>query len=267
MEPVGGTQPHQGRRRACSPPPTRTCTSEIRAGRFREDLYFRLNVMPIFVPPLRERHEDIPLLAEHFMAEFAREYGRRAEALRRPRPLALLQHYAWPGNVRELRNVDRAPGDHGARRHDYRAGPGLSRRRAGTVGRAPAAGTARCAAARSARPVRARLILRTLAAQQGNMSRTAEVLGVERSNLYARCAPSASRRRGATPSSATRTSLRIEHAASAAEAGSRRCRAAAGPAPPPAPVRPARSRAPRRRRARPRAPPPRRPSADRACTR
>ena len=78
--------------------------AEIRAGRFREDLYFRLNVIPIFVPPLRERQEDIPLLADHFMAEFAREYGRRVKRFERG-AVSALQHYPWPGNVRELRNV------------------------------------------------------------------------------------------------------------------------------------------------------------------
>src|SRR5262249_36079696 len=78
--------------------------TEIRAGRFREDLYFRLNVIPIFVPPLRERQEDIPLLADQFMADFAREYGRRAKSFESG-ARTVLQHYPWPGNVRELRNV------------------------------------------------------------------------------------------------------------------------------------------------------------------
>src|SRR6185503_4756312 len=78
--------------------------TEIRGGNFREDLYFRLNVIPIFVPPLRERVEDIPLLADHFMAEFAREYGKRVKTFD-PGALLTIQHYPWPGNVRELRNV------------------------------------------------------------------------------------------------------------------------------------------------------------------
>src|ERR687892_514082 len=78
--------------------------AEIRAGRFREDLYFRLNVVPIFVPPLRDRQEDIPLLADHFMAMLAREYGRRAKAFEADALIALPQ-YSWPGNVRELRNL------------------------------------------------------------------------------------------------------------------------------------------------------------------
>src|SRR5207248_922200 len=77
---------------------------EIRAGRFREDLYFRLSVIPILVPPLRDRQEDIPLLADHFMSEFAREYGRRVKNFE-PGAVSVLQQYPWPGNVRELRNV------------------------------------------------------------------------------------------------------------------------------------------------------------------
>ena len=76
----------------------------IKAGQFREDLYFRLNVIPIFVPPLRARQADIPLLADHFMSGFAREYGRRAKVLS-PEAVMELQRYPWPGNVRELRNV------------------------------------------------------------------------------------------------------------------------------------------------------------------
>jgi two-component system nitrogen regulation response regulator NtrX len=82
--------------------------SEIRAGRFREDLYFRLNVIPIFVPPLRDRDQDVPLLANHFMAELASEYGRRAKRFDAGAMVGLLA-YKWPGNVRELRNaIERA---------------------------------------------------------------------------------------------------------------------------------------------------------------
>ena len=154
----------------------------IRSGEFREDLYFRLNVIPIFVPPLRDRQDDIPLLAEFFMAGFAQEYGRRAKAFD-PASMALLRGYAWPGNVRELRNlVERIAimargeiitaedlaflGSHG--------------------GTAPAAMAA--AVIEPLHDARDRFerdyILRALAEQHGNMSRTAEVLGVERSNLY-----------------------------------------------------------------------------------
>jgi DNA-binding NtrC family response regulator len=73
-------------------------------GRFRADLYHRLNVLRIHVPPLRERPEDIPALVDHFLQVFSRKYGRRIERLT-AEALALLQAYLWPGNVRELRNV------------------------------------------------------------------------------------------------------------------------------------------------------------------
>ena len=104
MEPVGGTARIRVDARVLAAT-NKDLQAEIRGGRFREDLYFRLNVIPIFVPPLRDRQEDIPLLADHFMAEFAREYGRRREEVRARAPIAVLQQYAWPGNVRELRNV------------------------------------------------------------------------------------------------------------------------------------------------------------------
>src|SRR6187455_2880771 len=79
MERVGGTQRIRVDVRVLAAT-NKDLPAEIRSSRFREDLYFRLNVIPIFVPPLRDRQDDIPLLAEHFMAEFAREYGRRLKS-------------------------------------------------------------------------------------------------------------------------------------------------------------------------------------------
>jgi len=76
----------------------------IADGSFREDLFYRLNVFPIRVPPLRERVEDIPLLVWRFVAEFAKTFGKRIECVPREN-LVALQRYAWPGNIRELRNV------------------------------------------------------------------------------------------------------------------------------------------------------------------
>ncbi len=157
--------------------------SEIRAGRFREDLYFRLSVIPIFVPPLRDRQDDIPRLADHFMADLAREYGRRVKSFDAGAAL-VLQHYGWPGNVRELRNVIErlmimvpgdsiSPADLSFLDRDAASRPDA------------AAASAEALTLHEARDRFERdLILRTLAEQQGNMSRTAEVLGVERSNLY-----------------------------------------------------------------------------------
>src|SRR5579871_1642284 len=76
---------------------------EIERGNFREDLFYRLNVIPFHVPPLRERKEDIPALASFFLEEFARAYGRRSKELT-PQAIETLESYHWPGNVRELRN-------------------------------------------------------------------------------------------------------------------------------------------------------------------
>ena len=154
---------------------------EIRQGRFREDLYFRLNVIPIAVPPLRSRAGDILRLAEHFVAGFAREYGRRPKSFS-PEARVLLESYHWPGNVRELRNtIERlmimAQADV-VRPHDLAflemAGAPVARQAPMAIG---PLFDARDAWERS-------YIAAALAAHDGNISRTADTLGLERSNLY-----------------------------------------------------------------------------------
>jgi two-component system nitrogen regulation response regulator NtrX len=156
---------------------------EIRAGRFRDDLYFRLNVVPIFVPSLRERSGDIPLLADHFMAMLAREYGRRPKTFEAD-AITALERYPWPGNVRELRNiVERlmimVPGDRVGVRDLTFLDQDLD---TGSAGGAQVGTFGRLHEARD--EFERQYILRALAAQHGNISRTADVLGVERSNLY-----------------------------------------------------------------------------------
>jgi two-component system nitrogen regulation response regulator NtrX len=180
VEPVGGTSSVKVDVRVIAAT-NKDLPTEIRAGRFREDLYFRLNVIPIFVPPLRDRDADIPLLAEHFMVEFAREYGRRPKRLDAGAATGL-RSYRWPGNVRELRNVIErlmimVPGD-------TIALADLAFLDGGAIATTAPEG----APALTLHDARERFerdyILRALAAQNGNISRTADVLGVERSNLY-----------------------------------------------------------------------------------
>ncbi len=162
---------------------------EIQKGNFREDLFFRLNVIPFYVPALRERAEDIPALAGHFLSEFAKSYGRRPKRLS-DAAINVLAKYRWPGNVRELRNliermVIMVPGEKIERRHlppvlaqDHaRPQPAAA---AGTPPRATGFATLQEARASYERDY----ILRKLEENQGNVSRTAEVLGLERSHLY-----------------------------------------------------------------------------------
>jgi two-component system nitrogen regulation response regulator NtrX len=157
--------------------------AEIRAGRFREDLYFRLNVVPISVPSLRDRADDIPILTGHFMAILAKEYGRRSKVFD-PEAVGVLQRYRWPGNVRELRNVVErlmimVPGDRVSARD-------VLFLEQGEIMAPPAGSTpSTIAPLHDARDdFERQYILRALSAQQGNISRTADLLGVERSNLY-----------------------------------------------------------------------------------
>ena len=153
---------------------------EIRAARFREDLFFRLNVVPIYVPPLRDRTDDIPRLAEHFMATLSAEYGRRVKRFA-PDAMSRLQHYTWPGNVRELHNVVE-------RLLIMVPDSVITAQDVSFIGDAPVVDAAAPAAVTPLAEARDRFerdyILHVLAAQHGNISRTADALGVERSNLY-----------------------------------------------------------------------------------
>jgi formate hydrogenlyase transcriptional activator len=103
FEPVGSNQVRKVDVRVIAAT-NRDLEREVEAGRFREDLYFRLNVVPILVPPLREREGDVELLALFFAERFARELGKRIDGIS-AESLARLREYAWPGNVRELSNL------------------------------------------------------------------------------------------------------------------------------------------------------------------
>jgi len=104
---VGGTDPIEVDVRVIAAT-NRDLEREVGAGRFREDLYYRINVVPIFVPPLAERRGDIRMLAEHFLAKARGDVGRGPESISRA-AIGALERYAWPGNVRELENaIERA---------------------------------------------------------------------------------------------------------------------------------------------------------------
>ncbi|WP_242346755.1 sigma-54-dependent transcriptional regulator [Anaeromyxobacter terrae] len=155
--------------------------AEVQAGRFREDLYYRLNVVPVHAPPLRERKEDIPALATHFLAEACERNGRRPMRLERD-ALAALQAHEWPGNVRELRNLLERLAilcDGPAIGADDVAAmlPGVRRPR-----------TERFRAGASfhdlVEEAEREIILGALDAHADNVSETARDLGLERSHLY-----------------------------------------------------------------------------------
>jgi two-component system nitrogen regulation response regulator NtrX len=151
---------------------------EISRGTFREDLFFRLNVIPVSVPPLRERTEDVPILADHFLGEYSAAYGRRPKELSAA-ALSVLMRYPWPGNVRELKNVIErlvimCPQETIEPQH---LPPELFR---GAPREPQAVETLQ--EARSA--YEREFILRKLEENQWNMTRTAAALGLERSHLY-----------------------------------------------------------------------------------
>jgi two-component system nitrogen regulation response regulator NtrX len=159
---------------------------EMRHGRFREDLYYRLNVIPFYVPPLRERKEDIPLLVDHFFDLFTTEVSGAQRKTLSPEALDLLLAHDWPGNIRELRNlVERlvimTPGSV-IRAEDVPLSPAIP-----TAPRSPEAWR-RPFEAPSLRDARTdferEYIVAQLARHGWNISRTAEAIGIERSNLH-----------------------------------------------------------------------------------
>jgi two-component system, NtrC family, nitrogen regulation response regulator NtrX len=157
----------------------KTLEQEIARGAFRQDLFYRLNVIPFFVPPLRDRKEDIPVLARYFLAEFSSEYGKKTRELT-DGAMEILLRYPWPGNVRELRNlVERlvivCPQ---ARIEPHHLPPELFR----GVAESPQQPYSTLHEARSA--YEREFILRKLQEHRWNMTQTASALGLERSHLY-----------------------------------------------------------------------------------
>jgi len=154
---------------------------EIELGNFREDLYYRLNVIPFQIPPLRERNEDIPLLTIYFLNEFAQNYGRKSPVLT-PKAMEVLENYSWPGNVRELRNImERIVIMTHQLRIDIYDLPEAILNRALTS----EPGKEENPTLQGAREQFEKdFILKKLVEHKGNVSRTAQALKIERSHLY-----------------------------------------------------------------------------------
>ncbi len=177
MEPVGSSKTLSVDTRVIAAT-NRVPTDEIRDGRFREDLYYRLNVFDIEIPRLRDRREDIPLLADFFLKKYAEKNGRLIKAFT-PRAIDLIMRYNWPGNVRELENtVERAviltrneritPDDLPASfcEKDAECAPEIH----------PAPG-------RSLKEMEQEMILKTLEETGGNRTKAADILGISRRTL------------------------------------------------------------------------------------
>jgi two-component system nitrogen regulation response regulator NtrX len=172
---------------------------EIARGNFREDLFYRLNVIPFYVPPLRDRKEDIPSLSREFLSEFGAQYGRPHVEITDP-ALTVLKQYHWPGNVRELRNVIervlilnpktlRIEPKHlpmlVQRTEGIAQRPEGSTQRPSSNGRETNGSREEFSTLLQAREAYERdYILKELDRSHGNVSRAAESLGLERSHLY-----------------------------------------------------------------------------------
>jgi two-component system, NtrC family, nitrogen regulation response regulator NtrX len=178
IEPIGSNQSFQVDARVIAAT-NKNLEQEITRGAFRQDLFYRLNVIPFFVPPLRDRKEDIPVLVRYFLNEFSAEYGKKTRELSEG-AMEILLRYPWPGNVRELKNlVERlvivCPQ---SRIEPHHLPPELFR----GVAESPQQPYSTLHEARSA--YEREFILRKLQEHRWNMTQTASALGLERSHLY-----------------------------------------------------------------------------------
>jgi two-component system nitrogen regulation response regulator NtrX len=176
--PVGGTQTIQVDVRVIAAT-NKDLEEEIAKGNFREDFFYRLNVIPFYVPPLRDRKEDIPFLVREFLQEFGRQYGRPRIEMS-DEAIAVLKQYHWPGNVRELRNVIERVMILNPQtvRIERKHLPMLVFRGSGRKGE-------EFSTLHQAREAYERdYILKKVDECHGNVSRAAEALGLERSHLY-----------------------------------------------------------------------------------
>jgi two-component system response regulator HydG len=179
---VGGTATHKADVRILAAT-NRDLLAEVAAGRFREDLYYRLAVFSVHLPPLRDRGDDIRLLAEHFLAEFGRRMGKSDDGLTREARDRLLG-YSWPGNIRELSNaIERALilSDGGAIRPEQLGLPGPPQANGASNGGPRPGGLALTGPLAE---VERRLVAEALERAGGNKVRAAASLGVTRSQLY-----------------------------------------------------------------------------------
>jgi two-component system, NtrC family, nitrogen regulation response regulator NtrX len=178
FEPVGSSQTVSVDARVIAAT-NKNLEQEIARGAFRQDLFYRLNVIPFYVPPLRDRREDIPTLTRYFLDEFCSAYGKKTHEVSET-AMEILLRYPWPGNVRELRNlVERlvivCPQ---ARIESHHLPPELFR----GVAQSPQQPYSTLHEARSA--YEREFILRKLQEHRWNMTQTASALGLERSHLY-----------------------------------------------------------------------------------
>lgn len=175
--------------------------TEIQTGNFREDLFYRLNVIPFNVSPLRERAEDIPLLVEHFLKEFSVAQERAVEIILAPEAMQVLKLYSWPGNVRELRNlIERivilTPESElmhpisaaGLLRNMQDEAFSMRMEDEGILAPQTAEASSTLIAGKNLRDARQEFekefILKTLKEHDWNISRAAQTLGIERSHLH-----------------------------------------------------------------------------------